>query len=233
MRNRYINLSMRKFILIFIFFLHGYAFAQPVDSSHFSKFDIGFSFSPDYSYRTLKTSGSDAWMKEFYDTLEVSRFGYTGGVNVAYHLNEKLLLSSGILFSDKGERTKKYAIPPVNNYYNHYYYLDIPVKATYYVLVKKIKLFLTGGFTANIFLMGKSAVASGNSGETKTVGLSSSISRIGLSFLGGFGIDCPATDRWYFKLEPLYRRSIMPTANAPVKKYFYSFGFNIGLYYRL
>jgi len=223
---------MKNIVFLFFFFFATGFWSQSNDSVYQSRVDFGFSFSPDYSYRILKTGATDTWMKNYYDTLEVPRFSYTIGLNVVFNLNERFFLSTGLLFADRGEKTKKYIIPPVNNYLNHYYYLCVPVKANYYVLLKKVKLFVTAGFAADIYLNGQSNVDVGSSGEQKIVGLSSNLTRLTFSFIGGAGLDCPLTDRWYFKLEPLYRRSLTPIANSDIKKYFYSAGLNLGFYFK-
>jgi opacity protein-like surface antigen len=222
---------MKTFLILSICFTLTIARAQTLDTTAHSKFDFGFSFSPDYNYRVLSASNDNGWAKNFYDTLEVPKYGYTCGFNVVYNFNEHFNLGSGILFSDKGERTKKYVIQPVNNYINHYYYLDVPIRANYYLTISKVKLYASAGINANIFLGTESSVSTGNSGEKNNFGSSSAMSRFALSFIGGVGMDCHLTDRWYVKIEPLYRRFFMSANNdAGLKKYFYSFGLNIGIY---
>jgi hypothetical protein len=205
---------------------------QTEEQEPLGKFDFGFSVSPDYCYRLLKAETSDTWMKNMYDTSEIARVGYTAGVQLVYHHNEKLFFSTGLFFSDRGERTRKYLIPAVNNYINHYYYLSIPLRANYYLIQKKIKLFLSAGVSADVYLKSFSVIEFGDAGETKTLGLSSEISRLNLMVNAGFGIDCPITDRWYFKLQPDYRMSITPVSDSPIKKYFISAGVNMGFFYR-
>lgn len=196
------------------------------------KFDLGFSASPDYSYRILKAEATDTWMKNTYDTAEIARVGFTAGLQVVFHANDKFFFTSGVLFSDRGERTKKYLTPQVNNYINHYYYLSIPLRVNYYLISKKIKVFLSAGASADVYLKSFSVIEFGNAGDTKTLGLSSEISRLNLMVNAGFGIDCPITDRWYFKLQPDYRMSITPVSDSPIKKYFIFAGLNMGFFYR-
>lgn len=220
---------MKKLVSALLFCLAIDMSGQSADSTTYSKFDIGFTFSPNYSYRTIKTVASKSAMKNFYDTLEVARYSYTGGVNILFHVSKNLALGSGFLFSDQGERTKKYLIQPVNNYVNHYYYIDVPLKANYYLTHKNVKFFITAGLAANIYLNSQTNTEIGNV-EKGYMRLSSDMLRLSVSFIGGLGIDCPLTDRWYFRLEPIYRRSLTPVADAPLKKYFYSAGLNVGLF---
>ena len=213
--------------------------SQSTDSTAYTKLDIGFSFSPDYCYRTLKTEDADSWMGYIYDTMEVSKYGYTSGLNIAYHVNHNFSITSGILLSDKGERTKKYNVQPVNNYVNHFYYLDIPVKANLYLhhkkyftsKPKKISYFLTAGFSVNVYL--STQLKTENiAGDYQMVKASTELSRVNLAFIAGAGLEAPLSPRWFFKLEPNYRKSITKIADAPIKKYLYSFGLNAGIFCR-
>jgi hypothetical protein len=226
--------SFITFFLLLIFT----AQAQLTDSVSYNKFHIGFTYAPELSYRILRTDEPDIWMKENFDTLEISKYGYTTGLNIIFSINKNLSLSSGLLFSDKGERTKKYAIQPVNNYVNHFYYLDIPLKVIYtirhkkyyYSKPKKMNFYITGGFSVNVFLNSRTKTISGLENTEETLKNSFDLSRINFSFLAGCGMTAPITNRWYFKLEPLYRTSLNKVADSPVKKYFYSLGLNLGLF---
>jgi hypothetical protein len=223
---------MKNIFQLFLFMLCLQLRSQTEVVEPKGRFDIGFSASPDYSYRILKAETADKWMKNTYDTAEIARVGFTAGLQVVFHASEKLFFTSGVLFSDRGEKTKKYLTPPVNNYINHYYYLSIPLRANYYLIQKKIKLFLSAGVSADVYLKSFSVIEFGSAGETRSLGLSSEISRLNLMVNAGFGIDCPITDRWYFKFQPDYRMSITPVSDSPIKKYFYSFGLNMGFFYR-
>lgn len=228
---------MRKFSILLLLLINFSVKSQSSDSTHFSKFEVGFIFSPDYSYRVLKTDASHSWMKYTYDTLEVSRFSFTAGASILLRLTKKLSLSTGILFADKGEKTKRYATRNAINYTNHFYYLDIPLKVNYYLRDKKyyfskprkLKLFLSAGNSVNIFLNSRSITRTVNTGDKESLAISPEISRINISLLAGFGLEYPLTQKWLFRLESNYRRSITPVANTSLKKYFYSFGLNIGL----
>lgn len=224
---------MRKTALLFFMLIALSLISQKQDSLKVSKFNVGFSFSPDFCYHQLRSNGTGAWITDVYDTLEVGRLGYTGGTQFDFKICEKLSIGSGILFADRGERTKRYAVQPVTNYVNHYYYVDIPLKADYYFFRAKIKVYFTAGLNANIFLWGRSKVEIGRGQEKESVSINAKMSTVGLSALAGAGLDCPITDRWHFKLEPNFRRSLMPVAKDDLKKYFYSISLNLGLFCRL
>lgn len=228
---------MKKTVALLIIFFPFVLLCQTRDSAKSCKVNVGITFSPDYCFRTLKSNTSNDWMKESVDTLEVAKFGYTSGINVVYLLNNRITLATGVLLANKGEKTKKYfgSHAQIFNYNSQYYYLDIPVKFNYYILNKKLKLFLTGGLSANVFITHKVTQIAGYTNDDKKTAFynKSGLSKINPSFLVGFGIDCALTNKWYFKLEPLYRRSITPIANAPIKKYLYSAGLNFGFFYKL
>src|SRR4051812_34352525 len=72
--------------------------------SRHGKFDLGVTFSPDYSYRVLDANPSDKWIKENFDSLEVYKISYTVGFNLIFHLRKNIFISAAALIADKGER---------------------------------------------------------------------------------------------------------------------------------
>ena len=224
--------KMKKFSVIFVLLFPLVLFCQTSDSVKLKKINLGITFSPDYSFRTIKTEASNQWIKDSYDTLEVAKFGYTTGLNLVFKFNKNFSLAIGFLVSDKGEKTKKWLtpIPPAINYNSHYYYLDIPIKANYVLINKKMKLYVSAGISTNILESHKIVILDGINETKKTFINNTQLSKINFAMLAGFGIDCPITNKWYFKVEPIYRRSIGPIADAPLKKYLYSLGLNFGFY---
>ena len=74
-----------------------------------NKIFIGFSFSPDYNYRTLKQNGgspSAGLVIKSRNDIEIAKFGYTTGLNVCINLSNTLWLETGIQYSNKGYKTK-------------------------------------------------------------------------------------------------------------------------------
>jgi len=237
----------RLFILLAIFPLT--AFCQNKDSIGTKKISIGLTFSPDYCYRTLKPDASVKWVASGRDTLEIPKFGYTTGLNFALHINKRIALEAGFLFSDKGEKTKKYSLiwitpsgqpdptlPTKNTFIYHYIYLDIPIKADYYILTNRTKFYITAGVSPNIFITQKTTsileYSDGNS-NTTTSSRRNGFDKINLTVIAGFGFAYDLTKRIYFKLEPIYRRSISTIIDAPIKGYLYSAGLNAGVYVKI
>ena len=237
-------MEMKKIGFVIILLLPLTLFCETTDSSKVSKLEIGITYSPDYCYRKLKPDAGSKWIADIRDTIEIGKLGYTTGLNVVYNISKKISIGTGILFSDKGEKTKKTflgnslsgSLPINNKFIYHYLYIDIPVKANYTILNGKFKLFLTAGISTNIFLGQKttSILYYGNrDSEKRKTNVSSDFSKINFAYIVGFGIDYPVTDKLNFKLEPLFRHSINSVIKAPIKSYLYSTGVNIGIYFKL
>ena len=215
--------------LILMLFPFG-SFGQLNDTIKKSKVDIGYTFAPEYSYRFLKSNSNNQWIVDNYDSLEFSKFGYALGINGVYNLKSNLTLSSALLFSNKGYQTKTELTPSLINYISNYYYLDIPIKVNYYFLTEKFRFYLSGGLSTNLFL--KHILISKQEGSNEDLRLTdnSSISKINLALNTGIGFDVSLTNKWYFKMECLYKQSIIPIGNTPVKKYLYSISPNLGFF---
>jgi hypothetical protein len=225
---------MKKLIYICLVLFPFSFFGQEEDTSSFTKFDFGFGFSPEYSYRFLSSDSDNQWIVDNYDTLEFSKFGYSFGLNGIYHVSPKLDVFVGLQFADKGEKTKKELTPSLNNYTNHYYYLDIPIRANYFFLDKKVKLYGSAGFSPSVFLNHTIVTkVDGNDTEQRMVD-NSTLSKINLAAQLGLGFDVSLTNKWYFKMECLYKQSILSISHdTPVKKYLYGISPTIGFYFHL
>ena len=235
---------MKKLIIFLLLFSFFASFGKTTDSVKVMKFQIGISFSPDYSYRNIISDANNKSIKDMRDSLEVPKLGYTTGINLAYHLNKKIVLETGILFSDKGEKTKKISLADAPSgqlpfyyiYDYHYYYIDIPLKANYYIISGKCKVYVAAGISTNIFLVQKTTLLQGhnnNDYQKTSSAFSPGFNKFNFGLLAGAGISCKMTDKLDFKAEPIYTRSITSIINAPIKSYLYSAGLNIGIYYKL
>jgi len=225
---------MKKLAYIFLVLLPFALAAQEEDASRFSKFDFGFTGSPDYSYRFLTSDASNQWIVDGYDSLEFSKVGYTLGVSGSYDFNSKFSLSLGVAFSDKGDKTKKELVPSLNNYTNHYYYLDIPIRINYYFVDKKIKLYSSLGISPSVFINHVIVTKLGSSSNDIRIVDNSTLSTINIAAQAGLGFDVQLTDKWYFKMECLYKQSLQSISNkTPVKKYLYSLAPTFGFFVHL
>ncbi len=225
--------SMKIIIILTSFLLSAVLYSQTSDSLKTKRHSISFTYSPDYCFRKIASNASSEWVKIGLDTLEVGKFGYTAGINYTFALNKRLGISTGLLLSNKGEKTKKTysSTPSIFNYNNHYYYIDIPLTARYNLINRSFKLYAFGGISSNIFLVEKTTQVTGYTNDDATISYynKQNFSNVNFAILAGFGLQYSITKKWDLKIEPIYRRSITAIANTPVKKYLYSIGINIGL----
>ena len=223
-------------------------FSNSGDSIASKKLSIGFTFSPDYCYRKITPDAASFWIASHRDSIEIPKFGFTTGFNLAYKFNKRWSIETGFLFSDKGEKTIKQSLsgfvvvnpndPSLPSHYvfvHHYCYLDIPVKANLYLLTKRTKIYLTAGATCNVFLTKGSQTISefsdGHSSSSTNYNNIDGYSRFNFAYFAGLGFSYDFTDKFYLKLEPTYRRSINSIIDTPIKGYLYSMGLNTGVYY--
>jgi hypothetical protein len=219
--------------------------SQSIDiTTKSKKIAIGFTFSPDYCYRTLKPDTSSQWIAQSRDSLEIPKFGFTTGLSMLYQLNKRFSLETGLQFSDKGEKLKEVtliwgqpdpSLPIKSTFIYHYNYLDIPIKVNYNISTSRLKFFVSGGLSTNLFLFQKTTsrleYIDGNTMTNNSI--SNGLSRVNLAIVAGFGINYDLTNRLTFRIEPTYRRSLYSIIDAPVKGYLYSLGMNTGLYLKL
>lgn len=247
--NRYLILLK---CLIITSVMSNYSFALTYNTKKKNPILIGLTFSPDYCYRTLVPNKSEqnditSWLLENKNLREDPKFGFTTGVNMLYELDEKVWFETAVLFSNHGEKVKEQMLTfetydansPLTAKFNYSYnYLKIPVKINYLLFTGKLKFFLSGGFSTNIFLYQSSITiltyADGEQESSKTnTNTNKETLPINLSAQIGCGINYDLNSKLLFRMEPIYRRSLTPTANASIKSYLYSFGVNLSIYLKI
>ena len=234
---------MRLLFLLMLIPLN-YLLCQDSDSTRQGKFLVGLTFSPDYCYRTLKADSSLQWIVELRDNAETPRWGYTTGLNFGWKISKSVIIEAGILYSDKGEQSKN--IPVVSfdgnpdealtaTIIRHYIYLDIPLKANYNIMNKRVKLFFSGGVSPNIFVSERTTVfinyADGHTEKHHSTS-NSGMSRVNLTLISGFGASFDINSKLSVKAEAMCRHSVTSIIDAPIKSYLFSAGLNTGIYYK-
>jgi opacity protein-like surface antigen len=219
-------------------------YCQSSGSCKKKSFSIGLSVSPDYTFRTLKANTSNQWLADSRNDIEIPKIGYTVGLKLHSGLNKRFSFEAGLLFSDKGERTKKtdlnfaqskQALPVESFMIIHYYYLDVPLKVKYYFLaIRNGGFFVSAGISPNLFLTLKStSIVEYDDGHIKkNHSYGGNLSRINLSFTAGLGFQTDISKALYLSIEPTYRRSITSIIDAELKSYLFSAGLDLGLFYR-
>ena len=222
---------MKLFITLSLFFTCYSLFGQEVvnDSIFQKKTHVGFTFSPEFNYRFLSAEDNLTFIKKSYDTLDSPKYGYSIGINGVFDLTKKISLTSGLLFSDNGERSKTTLLLQPVNYTNHYYFLSVPVKMNYILIDSKVDLYGTIGLSANYFLDHLTTMQI--DGEKNLTNFhTKDLTKFSLGGLVGIGMNAKLSKNWYFKTEVLYRQSITSVA-SPIKKWLYSVGPTFGLFY--
>ncbi len=205
---------------------------------------IGYSFSSDYSYRTLSCndgSSSGSVVIKSRNDIEVAKFGYATGFNILFNTTQLLGIETGIQFSNKGYRTKdmdlNYAIPepgsPIKaKIIYSYQYIGIPVKARFSFGKEKVRFTSSVGFVTNFLLQVRQVnnyEYAGGKNEKKHNTLSG-YKTVDISPIVSVGIDYKLNNKTHLLAEPTFRYGILKTMEAPVKENLWSAGLNVGIY---
>jgi hypothetical protein len=224
-----------KLIYSFLFCLSSLALhAQDsiqTDTTKWKKHQIGITYSPDYNFRFLQANADAAWIKNIADSMETPKFGFSTGINYSIKINEKSTLSTGVLFTDNGEKTISNVNLQAVNYTNHYYFASVPLRFDYTIHSKKVAIYTTLGISGNFFINHKTVMYEDGKKEAIQFSNHKDLATFNIGGIAGLGMNAKLSDNWFFKLEVLYKQSITPINNDPVKKWIYAVGPNFGLYY--
>jgi hypothetical protein len=240
-----------KRVLYLLIMLPALVNAQVKDSAtttqHSRKFAIGINILGNYVYRTLSGGNSGTqFEQQFRDTSEMGMIRYSVGINVAYTLSKKIALSIGVIYSDREYKTHDNFIYMSNwtaggprpvldkaTFYFIHNYLDIPVKASYYFLTKRIKAYGSAGVSTNILLKDNALVKFNSGGSSTYNNLENeSFNAVNLQAYLGLGVSYDISSRMYVSLEPDFMYSITSAESGALNDYFYSIGLNAGIYMR-
>lgn len=243
-------------ILIFWGFI---SLAQNEENSKQSRFSFGVSFSPDYTYRNFRTGDEklDNIVGDM-DDIESPRFGFTTGLACKYQFSRRFALESGILFSDKGDKVEmsnEYwispddlidpgftgpdpAIPNELKMKYHHYYIGIPLKVNYFLVDKKLKVFLSGGFSTDFYI--NTTVKSvytleGEEHKDTSHPEDDDFKKVNFVGLAGVGIEYPISSNFSLRFEPIYRYSftqMVEEGAIDLDTHLYSIGVNFAIYFQ-
>ncbi|MFM6926304.1 MAG: outer membrane beta-barrel protein [Ferruginibacter sp.] len=209
---------------------------------------IGYNFSSDYNYRTLKNSDGSSSANVIIKTRndqEIARFGYTTGLNVCFGISKQLALETGIQYSNKGYRTSNKDLvyfppdptaPVKAKFVYAYQYLGIPIKATFFFGKGNLR-FVTGiGFTTNLLLNIKNTATyeyANGSTEKKTQSSTSGFNKVDLSPMVSAGFQYKLNNKIHISAEPTFRYGLIKTKDVSITEKLWNVGLNMGLYYVL
>lgn len=235
-----------KKLLPIILFLASFSVTAQTDST--SRFSFGVSASADYCYRVINSVYAYEWIKDIRDAYEIPKIGFTAGLQARYMLNKRFALSAGILYADRGEKTKDFvllysqpdpAFPEKARFNYHYYYIDVPVTANYFLAIghKKSRIYFSAGIAPNIFLAYNNAAtltyADGRTEkENNKITGNSIFNPVTVSFVGGVGFSTSFGKHLGLNIQPVYRRSFMSMVkDTSIDQFLYSGGLEVSLLY--
>ena len=238
---------MKQLFILFTTFSSLLIQGQEIRSTKkINKILIGYNFSPDYNYRTLKnndgSSSSDIVIKSRND-IEIPKFGFTTGLHVWINFTNIIGLETGIQFSNKGYKTKNQdliyfppnpGLPTKAKTVYTYQYIGIPLKAKFTVGKSKTRFLSSIGIMTNFLLHVKQTTtfeyADGKT-EEKKQSATSGFKKVDLSPMISVGIDYKLTDKIHLIAEPVFKYGVIKTKDAPVKEYLWNAGLNMAFYY--
>lgn len=244
---------MKKKILILVALLPLLVFGQVPDNSKALTISLGGAYSPDLSYRTLLSGGSEfnEFIVDYRNSLEIPILGYTTGLTFFLNIGGgKMAIESGLLFSKRGYETKTYSpvwitpsgqpdplLPSNLKYRYDYFYLDFPVKLNYFFAhERRLKFFVSGGLSTNFFLR-QNTYSSYTMSSGQFISNSHSdmtgYNRVTTAGIVSIGLDYDLNRSFKFRFEPIFRYSITSIVNSPIKGYLYSLGANTSLIFNL
>ena len=163
MKLKHRSFFFKTSIVISLIFIISTSFAQ--DTARDNAIHFGFTISPELAFRRLNAlDTSSIGLTHYRDSIERPKLGYSFGAVIMYQINRRFSIEAGILYSEKGERTKYLDIIDTINKSNplrklstsnKYTYIDIPLKFCYYFSEDYYSPYISLGFSTNIFLFEK------------------------------------------------------------------------------
>lgn len=209
------------------------------------KFEFGVSVSNDIGYRTLKhndTDPSNDFILEQRNDREEIKYCYSAGLTIAYTLNVRARISTGILYSNKGYQTEKLSLqsafpdPEAPNKFQLRYnmnYIDVPLIFNYrFGQKKKLRFSIGAGVGTNIFLkeVRRSILYYDDKTERESSETEFDYIRINLSPQVEFGVIFDAHDLFYLSARPTFSYGLLKIIDAPITAYLFTGGINVGIH---
>jgi Outer membrane protein beta-barrel domain len=211
------------------------------------KLFVGLNFSPDYSYRTLKSDGSTGaeLVSRFRNDQEIAKPGYTTGITLLLALSPKIILESGLQLSGKGYKTKEMELayfPPnpaapvaaTGNF--RFRYLGIPLRAKFAFGRPNFRLMPGIGCMINFLTSSthkyRYTYSDGHK-EEREESFNTEYRKTDFSPMISLGTDIRLNSRFHILAEPTYRWGMVSPKDSPITEKLWSAGLNVGLFYTL
>ena len=215
---------------------------------------IGLSYSPELSYRFLgiRKGENEATMQSIIDyrnESETFKYGHTASVHIAYDLNKKFSLESGIGYTMFGDKTKpsELVVSDSNGLIvigtsfarNSYHYVSVPLTLNYSFGTRSLKYVVSTGVSANL-VVGQSNLLridmlDGGYFEqsTSSFGTPSSFHRLVLGAHISAGIEYHFSSKFSMQIAPVFRMTATSVTDAPILGYYFNAGLETGVRWRL
>lgn len=235
---------MKQFLTSLLIFSSTIIFGQ--NAKQATKISMGYRFSPDYSFRTLKNSGGNSSTDLVINSrneIEKAKFGYTTSFNINFNFSDFLSFETGIEYSNKGYKTKEQNLiyfPPSASDPNKatikysYQYVGIPLQAKIVFGKSKARFISSAGFITNFLIGVKQSIKleyPDGKTEKRNQSSTSGFNKIDISPIVGIGVDYKLKDKIHVSVEPTFRFGLIETKDAPVKEKLWSAGLIVGLSY--
>ena len=222
--------------------------AQDAKNKMGKKIAVGVSFSPDYSYRTLKNndgSSSSDMIIDIRNDIEKAKAGYATGFNLNIPITGKLEIQTGVLYSDKGYKTPQRATvfpvpgPGQATHYkakSSFSHIDIPFKVNFISGTGKVKFIAGAGLSAG-YLLSKSEVitfiyADGTRKKYDQYP-DHDYNKFSLTSVISTGVELKSKENITLRAEPTFRYGLLKIIDGPVSARLWNVGLNLGIYMQL
>lgn len=208
---------------------------------------VGVNFSPDYSYRTIKSDGSTGGNTVLASSKKwgIAKFGFTTGVTFSLHIKNHLRFETGFQYSNKGYKSKMmdfiWAQPDPalavkgRSIYN-INYLDLPAKLNVTFSEKKIRFCAGAGLVVNILIKQSFIMIqyfkNGDIQENNNV-VHYNYKKFNISPFLSAGIDYQINNKSNLRVEPTFRYGIFKLMDAPVSEHLWNAGLNITYLFKI
>jgi len=221
---------------------------QNMNQPQAGKNSIGFFFSPDVCYRTLKSDGSSEiadFILSSRNKKESHKFGYTIGLSFAHQMSTHFALEGGLSFSNKGFKTIESdiivgdSLDPrfgfigesglISNIklVDNFNYLELPLRLTFKTGMNKFRFTASAGlvnsFLLNSIITSQITYLSGDVQRNSSKSLTN-FNKWSVSPVVGIGLEWQPGDKVQYRLEPTFRYGITKIIDAPVTAFLWSGG---------
>lgn len=220
------------------------------------KWKFGIHLSPEIAYRTLKGDKNNETIQhiiEFRNDMERPAFLFSGGLSAEYKISKIFSLKSGIHHTMRGEASRDVGVGSDFGssgiylekfiYRNQYHYVGIPIAVSaYFPQMEKAQLFGSVGVELNfLYLLSSYSTFKFSGEEEKTEFKKFKTSEMDFydyaifnpSLMLSIGCDLKIGNKSTLRIEPIYRKSLLPLEDTPIKGYYYNCGINLGYLYSL